>query len=192
MKKKSNLWKYIAAAVGGVAVIAIVVFGATGDYFQGRFFTIKSPQQITDLKTVAPVPVESVEVEKLSPDLNLPDEILKRCYTECELTTKHNALVTEVRNINFTATINALESRIRTLENTLANGNFTSQINDLDNRVNGLQSLISMVQTQIGGFQYTSTINGIWSGIFSIGNALTNHTSAHNAGGYPPIYGVDY
>jgi hypothetical protein len=203
MAKKSNLWKYIAAAVGGVAVIVIVVVGTTGDYFQGRSFSIKAPEEISKLRTVAPD--KSVEAPLPPPpsptDARVADERMEpmeiprlpeRCYTECELTNRYNSLVTEVRNINFTATINDLEARIRTLENTLSNGNFTSSINQLKGEVNVLQNIVNIIRTQIGGFEYTSTINSLWSGIYSVGNALTNHTSAHNQGDYPPIYGVDY
>ncbi len=210
MSKKSNLWKYIAAAIGGVAVIAIVIIGTTGDYFQGRSFSVKAPEQISDLRTVAPqksvdkqlpLPpppnnnVDTKIADESLTDHNIPErleDMPERCYTECELTQRHKSLVKEVRNINFTATINDLEARIRTLENTLSNGNFTSSINQLKDDVSGLRGLVNLIQTQIGGFEYTQTMNALWQNIFSLGNALSNHTTAHNEGGYPPIYGVDY
>jgi hypothetical protein len=191
--------------VGGIAVIAIVVVGATGGYLQGRSVAVKS-KDLSGLREAAvkdlavrkeipsplPNPGPVLESESLVPDINIPESVITRCFSECELTTRHNALVEEVRNINFTATINALENRIILLENILSNGNFTDQINDLDNRVTGLAGLVNMIQTQIGAFEYTPTINSLWSHIFGLGNALSNHTTAHNDGGYPPIYGVDY
>lgn len=217
MKKNPNLWKYIVAAVAGVAVIGIVVVGATGSYLEGRAFKVRTTD--VGLKTAAPqVAVQTqpkVEESKLpAPPPNPPEDSVggiqavdvpdipqfERCLSECELTIQINALQDQITNLEVL--IAQLEQRAQSNESNIARaltaiGGFQytstmSRIDSLEQRSNSFEYSIGNLVTAIGGFQYTSTINALWSGIYSIGNALTAHTTAHNQGGYAPIYGVDY
>ena len=113
---------------------------------------------------------------------------LSICDSTCTLTTKlknltssFNSFVTEYRNANYTNQLNGLRSSLQNFHEEYWNANYSGQLNSIRATIQGFKE-------EYWSANYSGQINGLNQMYNTLAGALTAHTTAHNAGNYPPIY----